>query len=249
MSIWGKPTAGAGPSRELRLECEHPLAEVIAATPRDDQMGPVIAHARVPATLATQAQERLVHHPVDNKGHLRGLPPAEVTRVLGLAQERTRTLSRLSAELAEALVGPSSLPDAPGGDQATKAALATAVVREDLGNRIELISPAEPLHPERVVTSPAPAGQPASTTTLRRHETDDNKRWPPLLPGHSPYFTEQVQRASPDLSDVRQRRPAALRPSRLCQPSCTPAATCSSSLNGTPDTPSGVNPRSVWTCT
>lgn len=158
-------TRGQGRGDELHLECEHPLADVLAATPKAEQMTPVMAQAFLVARLAREAQRDLFDRAVDETGRLRDLPRGELSALLDPVREAADTLSTLSAELARVLIDPSShLGEAPCADQATKAVLAAIVVHDDLANLVDLIAH----HP---VTSPRPGrNQPCPCGSGRKYK-------------------------------------------------------------------------------
>lgn len=150
-----------GPGGKLHLECEHSLTEVVAATPRDEQMRPVMAQASLLVDLIRDIENNLVHQAVDERDRLRDLTPRQLTALVEQADEAAETLSVLSAGLAAVLIGePHSLSDRPGADQATKAALTAIVVHDDLRNLIDLATHTTPPSPRPSVgrNQPCPCG-------------------------------------------------------------------------------------------
>lgn len=124
--------SGVEAGSELHLECEHVLADVLAATPAKGRGAPLLAHAHLVVALAGDAHTSLIQAMIDSDGELKALPYTDRQRLLGQTYEAVDTLSELSSELAYVLLGPSrEVPNRRAREQATRAALAGLVV---LGN-------------------------------------------------------------------------------------------------------------------
>ncbi len=125
----------------LHLDCEHSLVEVLSVIPADTRGEPLLAHARLVVTLAEQAQTTLVKGTLDADGELKALPSSTRQRLLGSVSEAAETLSALSAELAEVLIGSNEqIADRRARDRATQAALAGIIVHEDLRGLFDVLS-------------------------------------------------------------------------------------------------------------